>query len=192
MARSKKRRGQRRKRKALPRTASGQLSRSAERRVIERMRDEHETRQSMAELHASRARALGLTDDQGKHHLSETIAGRMALKGVLSFPQAQAIDEYAKVVRRAAAAMLAPAPPRCSLSPPTGGGYHEDQETYDTIMRRYNDAFGVIREVGVRACRAINIIVRDLCDLPLSERECARAAAQALVRHFGFDERVAA
>lgn len=187
-----KRRGKSRLRKALPHTPSGRLSRSTERRTIERAQSEHETRQSFAELLDGRARGLGLTSEQGKHPASSTIAGRMALRGILTLTQAEAIDEYAKLVRRAAIVMGAPAGPRCSLSLSRGGDSVDDPEAYRTAMRRYNEAFGVVKDVGVRACRAINIIVRDLCDLPWSECEFARAGATALVRHFGFEEARAA
>lgn len=192
MARSKKRRGQGRKRKALPRTPSGQLSRSKERRMIVRSQSENETRASLAELKSCRARGLGLTDEQANHHMSETIAGRMALRGLLTLAQAKAIDEYAKLVRRAAQVMAAPAGPRCSLSLSRGDGGKDDPEIYSRVMRCYNDAFGALRGAGERSNRAVNLVVRDFCDLPISEREYVGRGGQALARHFAFDEAMAA
>lgn len=184
-----KRRRQGRKRKALPRIPSGRLSRSLERRTLERAQSELETRQSLSAQQEGRARGLGLTVEQSSHPLSESIAGRMALRGILTFSQAEAIDEYAKLVRRTAIAMRSPAGTRCSLNLKRGGEVEENPETYARIMQLYNEAFRIVRNVGERACRAINLIVRDLCDLPASEWEFARSAAVALARHFGFDER---
>ncbi|MBA2707482.1 MAG: hypothetical protein H0U59_06740 [Gemmatimonadaceae bacterium] len=139
-----------------------------------------------------RARAMGLTPEQAGDPLSETVAGRLALREILTRVQAEAVDAYAKLVALAAAAMQAPSGPRCSLNPSRGGSTSEDdEEYYRQTMRRYNDAFSACRSSGYRSNRAVNIVVRDLLDVPRSERKYLRAGAQALVVHFGLDRKQA-
>lgn len=180
-----KKRNRGRKRKALlPRLPSGRLRRSAERRTIERAQAE----QSLNELKDVRARALGLSREQGDNPISETIAGRMALRGLLTRSQAEAIDLYAKLVRNAARAMQAPANTRCSLNLSRSGEVEDDPEGYAVTMRRYNDAYGELLLVSYRACCAINLVVRNFSPFPLSELQPARAGASALVKHFGLRE----
>ena len=180
------------RKEGLQRTPSGQLSRSKERREKETADERQDQRSLLLRATDDRARALGLTRVQASDPISETIAGRMALRGLLTRRQYEAAEKYAALVAAAYREMCAPKRPGCTLNQRRSGEAIDDAERYARVMRRYNDAFGAVRDAGERANRAVNILIRDEFEPPISEREHLRRGLDALAVHFGLPEAEAA